>query len=89
MLYCVSLLEKPIKKGELQGKCVFDYTDKPFLHFMLFFFFHLMGTLLDSELRLDLKSTSSAAEFSFSHENKRVCVCMHAFAIKRATNTHN
>lgn len=40
MLYCVSLLEKPIKKemGELRGKCVFDYTDKPFLHFMLFSF---------------------------------------------------
>lgn len=40
MLYCVSLLEKPIKKkkGELHEKCVFGYTDKPFLHFMLFSF---------------------------------------------------
>lgn len=73
MLYCVSLLEKPIKKGELLGKCVFDYTDKQFLHFMLFFSSgkRALCWTLNSD-----STISSTVAFSFSGENEGVCVCM-------------
>lgn len=87
MLYCVCLLKKPIKKGELQGNCVSDYTDDPFLHFMLFSIWR-DWTLPDSEHWLYYKLISSAVYFLFSCENERVYVrvCMHSFALKRATN---
>lgn len=93
MLYCVSLLEKPIKKGELQGKCVFDYTGKQFLHFMLFFIWW-ERTLLDSELRLYYKSISSTVVFfliftwGWKCVSVCVCVCMYVCICIKESRKH-
>ena len=91
MLYCVNLLEKPIKKkGNSKEKCVFDYTDKPFLHFMLFSFGErgLCWTLNSDS---DYKSMSSTVDFFFFHMRVkgcvRECVCLHSFALKREPQT--
>lgn len=89
MLYCVSLLEKPIKKrGTPRKMCIWLHWQTVFTFYAFFIWWE--ETLLDSELWLYYKSMSSAVDFLFSLENDRACVsvCMHSFAWKRATNTH-
>lgn len=76
--------KKRKKMGEPWGKCVFDYTDKPFLHFMLFF--HLVrgdSVGLWTLTLLEIHELFSQLLFfkSFSHGSERarefVYLCIH------------
>lgn len=89
MLYCVSLLEKPIKKGELQGTCVFDYTLTN--RFYILCFFHLVrgdSAGLWTLTLLSIHEPYCANRFHF-HMRMKVCVCVCAHAcICIEANTH-
>lgn len=84
--------KKRKKMGELWGKCVFDYTDKPFLHFMLFFPFGERGLCwtLNSDSARNPWALQSAFVFfkSFSHGSERANVSLSVCAFIRITESH-
>lgn len=79
-------LRNQSKKGNSEEKPVCDYTDEPFLHFMLF---HLVRTLLDSELWLCRKSTSSTVQhYIFRRERKSDHACVKACICNKVSHAH-
>lgn len=88
------------KMGELWGKCVFDYTDKSFLHVMLCFYFPfgergLCWTLNSDSARNPWALQSLFCVFFFMNnfhmgakERAWVCLFEHSLGSQRAIHIH-